>query len=82
MDVMSFTRIMFGNKNNEKRLIDVRFPSMMGDTNRTMTVQELKEDYKDYLIIDPRVGEQVDLEKLANLDNIREVVVMPPISGG
>jgi hypothetical protein len=54
---------------------------MAGDTNRTMTIQELKEEYKNYLIIDPKAGEQVDLEKLANLE-IDEVVAMPPISGG
>ena len=82
MDIMAFARIIFGNRYKKIRLIDVRFPSMMGDTNRTMTIQELKEDYKDYLIIDPRVGEQIDLERLANLEDIREVVVMPPISGG
>lgn len=70
---------IFG-KDSIKR-IKVRFPSMVGDTNRTMTIQELKKEYKDYLIIDPKVGEQVDLKKLANLD-IEEVVVMPPISGG
>lgn len=67
---------------NEKRTIKVRFPSMAGDTNRQMTAQELKEDYSDYLIFDPKVGEQVDLEKLANLEDIDEVVAMPPISGG
>jgi hypothetical protein len=66
----------------EYRQIKVRFPSMTGDENRMMTVQELKQEYKDYLIFDPKAGEQVDLEKLANLDNIQEVVCMPPISGG
>lgn len=68
-------------RNNNDRLIKVRFPSMAGDTNRTMTIQKLKEEYKDYLIIDPKVGEKVDLEQLANLD-VEEVVAMPPISGG
>ena len=82
MDIMSFVRIIFSNRNKDTRLIEVRFPSMMGDTNRVMTVQELKEDYKNYLIIDPRVGEQVDIYRLANLEDIKEVVVMPPISGG
>lgn len=70
------------NIRNEKRMISVRFPSMAGDTNRSMTIQELKEDYKDYLIIDPRVGEQVDMNELANLEDIEEVVALPPISGG
>lgn len=70
------------NIRNENRTIKVRFPSIAGDTDRSMTIQELQEDYKDYLIIDPKVGEQVDLEKLASLEDIEEVVVMPPISGG
>lgn len=72
---------MLGKKEDNIKQIKVRFPSMTGDTNRTMTIQELKEEYKGYLIIDPKVGEQVDLEKLANLE-IDEVVAMPPISGG
>lgn len=66
----------------KQRKINVRFPSRRGDENRTMTIQEIQEEYKDYLIIDPAAGEQVDLKKLANLDNIQEVVVMPPIAGG
>lgn len=69
-------------KTKEDRQIKVRFPSMAGDEDRMMTVQQLRQEYKDYLIFDPKVGEQVDLEKLANLENIEEVVVMPPISGG
>jgi len=67
---------------NENRTIRVRFPSMAGDTNRTMTIQELKEDYRDYLIIDPKMGEQLNLEDLANLKDVEEVVALPPISGG
>ena len=70
------------NIRNENRIIRVRFPSMAGDTNRSMTIQELKEDYKNYLIIDPMMKQQVDIEKLANLEDIQEVVAMPPISGG
>jgi hypothetical protein len=66
----------------EDRQIKVRFPSMVGDESRMMTVQQLKQEYKDYLIFDPKVGEQVDLEQLANLENVEEVVAMPPISGG
>ena len=69
-------------KTKEDRQIKVRFPSMAGDEDRMMTIQELKQDYKNFLIIDPKVGEQVDLEKLANLEDIEEVVAMPPISGG
>lgn len=87
---MSILAHLFGRKKkdtvenirNENRTIRVRFPSIAGDTNRSMTIQELKEDYKDYLIIDPRVGESVDMNKLANLEDIEEVVAMPPISGG
>ena len=59
--------------------IKVTFPTYAGDENRMMIIQELKDDYKDYLIIDPNIGEQVNIEKLANLE---EVVIMPPISGG
>lgn len=66
----------------DERKIKVRFPSMAGDEDRMMTVQQLQQEYKYYLIIDPRVGEQVDLKKLANLEDIQEVVAMPPISGG
>ena len=66
----------------EDRLIKVRFPSMVGDEDKMITVQQLRQEYKDYLIFDPKVGEQVDLEKLANLENVNEVVVIPPISGG
>lgn len=87
---MSILAHLFGRKKkgtvenirNENRTIKVRFPSMAGDTNRSMTIQELKEDYKDYLIIDPKVGEQVDINKLANLEDIQEIVLIPPISGG
>ncbi len=82
---MNFSALLqvlgFVKKEESIKQIKVRFPSRAGDTNRTMTIQELKEEYKDYLIIDPKVGEQVDLEKLANLD-VEEVVAMPPISGG
>lgn len=66
----------------DERQIKVRFPSILGDENRMMTVQQLKQEYKDYLIFDPKVGEHVDLEKLANLEDIQEVVAMPPIAGG
>lgn len=69
-------------RTGKERQIKVRFPSMAGDEDRMMTVQQLQQEYKDYLIIDPRVNEQVDLRKLANLEDINEVVAMPPISGG
>ena len=80
LEIFGLNRV-FGKKEESIKQIKVRFPSMAGDTNRTMTVQELKEEYKNYLIIDPKAGEQVDLEKLANLE-IDEVIAMPPISGG
>lgn len=80
LEIFGLNRV-FGKKDESIKHIKVRFPSMAGDTNRTMTIQELKEEYKGYLIIDPKAGEQVDLEKLANLE-IDEVVAMPPISGG
>ena len=77
-----FNRKKVDERTGEERKIKVRFPSMAGDEDRMMTVQQLQQEYKDYLIIDPRVGEQVDIRKLANLEDIHEVVAMPPISGG
>ena len=64
---------------NKEKLIKVTFPDYNGDASRMMTIQQLKEEYKDYLIIDPTVNEQVDMKKLANLE---EVIVMPPLVGG
>ncbi len=64
---------------NKEKLIKVTFPNYTGDASRMVTIQQLKEDYKDYLIIDPTVNEQVDMKKLANLE---EVIAMPPIAGG
>ncbi len=65
--------------NKEEKLIKVTFPDYTGDASRMVTIQQLKEDYKDYLIIDPTVNEQVDMRKLANLE---EVIAMPPVVGG
>ncbi|TRZ89592.1 MAG: hypothetical protein D4R88_05205 [Methanosarcinales archaeon] len=71
---------LFGKKNNKdtiensNRTLKVRLSSMVGDTNRLMTIQELKEDYIDYLIIDTKSGESIDIEKLENLDT-EEVIV-------
>lgn len=79
---MSILADLFGRKSNkEQRKIRVRFPNFAGDESREMTVQELRQEYKDYLIIDPKIGEQVDMKKLVNLE-IEEVVAMPPIQGG
>lgn len=64
---------------NKEKLIKVTFPDYTGDASRMVTIQQLKEDYKDYLIIDPTVNEQVDMKKLANLE---EVIAFPPIVGG
>ena len=64
---------------NKEKLIKVTFPDYTGDASRMVTIQQLKEDYKDYLIIDPTVNEQVDMKKLANLE---EVIAMPPVVGG
>lgn len=77
-----FNRKKVDERTGEERKIKVRFPSMAGDEDRMMTVQQLQQEYKDYLIIDPRVNQQVDLRKLANLEDIQEVVAMPPIAGG
>lgn len=84
-DKMGILERLFGKEvdiRRKDRQIKVRFPSMTGDEHRMMTVQQLKREYKDYLIFDPQVGERVDLEQLANLENVNEVVVLPPISGG
>ncbi len=59
---------------NRNRTIKVRLSSMVGDTNRLMNIQELKENYKDYLLIDTKSGESIDIEKLENLDT-EEVVI-------
>lgn len=77
---MNLLERLFGKKNtrdtvkNGNRTIKVRLSSMVGDTNRLMNIQELKEDYKDYLLIDNKSGESIDMEKLENSD-IEEVVV-------
>lgn len=77
---MNILERLFGMKNkrdtmeNRNRTIKVRLSSMVGETNRSMTIQELKEDYIDYLIIDTKSGESIDIEKLENLE-IEEVVV-------
>lgn len=77
---MNILERLFGKKNkkdtmeNINRTIKVRLSSMVGDTNRLMNIQELKEDYKDYLLTDTKSGESIDIDKLENLDT-EEVVV-------
>lgn len=61
-------------KDNGYRTIKVRLSTMVGDTNRFMTIQELKEEYKDYLLTDTKSGESMDIEKL-EISGIEEVVV-------
>ncbi len=80
MNIVEKIKDIVGNGKYKKE-IKLRFPSMMGDSSRTMTIQELKDNHSECMIIDPRVGEQVSLEDLVNLD-IPEVVAMPPIRGG
>lgn len=66
-----------------KRKINVRFPDFTGDTSRSMTIQELKDSYSHCMLIDPRVGEKVDILDLRDLDKgIEEVVALPGIRGG
>lgn len=62
-----------------KTMIKVTFPSYSGDESKMMTIQELKQNYKDYLILDPSINAQVNMDDLLNL---KEVIVMPPIAGG
>lgn len=68
-----------GKDKETQKKIKVTFPSYRGDDSKMTTIQELKQEYKDYLIIDPTVNKQVDMENLLNLN---EVIVMPPIAGG
>lgn len=79
MKQMNILDRLFSKKNKtdtmeNNRTIKVKLSSMVGDTNRLMTIQELKEDYKDYLLIDTKSGENIDIEKLENSDT-EEVVV-------
>lgn len=66
-----------------QKIVHVRFPDFTGDTSRSMTIQELKDNYGGCMLIDPRVGEQVEILDLTDLDRqITEVVAMPAIRGG
>ena len=66
-----------------QKIVNVRFPDMCGDTNRSMTIQELKDSYSHCMLIDPRVGEKVEILDLTDLDRqINEIVAMPAIRGG
>lgn len=70
-----------GKDEKYQKKINVRFLNSSGDSNRTMTIQELKDNHSECLIIDPSVGEHINIEDLVNL-NIPEVIAMPPIQGG
>lgn len=61
----------------DDRPIKVRFQSMLGEQNISMTIHKLQEDYKEYIFIDPNVGKNVNIEDLANMD-IPEVIARPP----
>lgn len=77
-------KILEGIGMTDKKLqkkIRVRFPDWTGDRDQIMTIQELRDNHGECMIIDPNIGEQVSIEDLANL-NIPEVVAMPPIRGG
>lgn len=69
---------LFGKKkkrdSKDNITIKVRLSTMAGDTNRLMNIQELKEDYKDYLLTDTKSGKSIDIEKL-EISGIEEVVV-------
>lgn len=64
-----------------QRKINVRFPDFTGDTSRSMTIQELKDNYGGHMLIDPARAEQVEILDLLHME-IPEVVCMPPIRGG
>lgn len=72
---------VLGKDEKYQKEIYVRFPNSSGDNSKTMTIQELKDNHNNCLIIDPSVGEQISIEDLANL-NIPEVIAMPPLQGG
>ncbi|NJD54572.1 MAG: hypothetical protein FIB07_17140 [Candidatus Methanoperedens sp.] len=61
----------------DDKMIKVRFQSMLGERNIIMTIRELQKNYKDYLIINPIVGEKINIEDLSDLD-ISEVLAKPP----
>ena len=61
----------------DDRLIKVRFQSMLGEQDIYMTIHKLKEDYKEYIILDQDTGEKVNIDDLADM-NIQEVVARPP----
>lgn len=68
---------------NMQRKIRVRFPDFTGDTDRTMTIQELKDNRSWCMLIDPRTRERVEILDLTNLDKgIDEVIAMPALRGG
>lgn len=65
------------------RKIKVRFPDHTGDSEKTMTIQELKDNYGHCMLIDPMAREQVEILDLTNLDKqINEVIAMPGLRGG
>ncbi len=66
-------------KNTKK--IMVRFPDYSGDSSREMTIQELKDNHRGCLLINPETRESVTTDEIEVLD-LREVVAMPPIQGG
>ena len=72
---------VLGKDGKYQKEINVRFPNSSGDSSKTMTIQELKDNHSECLIIDPSIGEQISIEDLANL-NIPEVIAMPPLQGG
>jgi hypothetical protein len=64
-----------------QKKINVRFPDKTGDSQVCMTIQELKDEHSNCLIIDPTISEQVSFEDLVNL-NIPEVIALSAIQGG
>lgn len=64
-----------------QRKIKVRFPDWTGDTDRAMSIQELKDSHSGCLLINPERGESVTIDEIETLD-LREVIAMPPIQGG
>lgn len=76
----TINKLLGKNKKYQKK-VNVRFPNSSGDESREMTLQELKDNHSECLLINPVKGESVTIDDIETLD-LREVVAMPPLQGG
>lgn len=62
----------------KQREIKVRMPTQKGDEAVVMSEQELKEKQKDgWLVVDNQNGELVE-----KVNDVEDVTIFPPVSGG